>query len=122
MEDIKADQTILLSLQIEFGDDADCGELYSVEYAGTNIFVFPKQIKANSRRQALLLSKRRATHWSVPTFDKELYDKFESNPHLDDLYFKANHKMSVDASFTNPDIDEELGKCLSGLSLRKKKP
>jgi len=28
---------------------------------------------------------------------------------------------SVDASFTNPDTDEKLGKILSGMSLRKKK-
>ena len=28
---------------------------------------------------------------------------------------------SVDASFTNPDTDEELGNCLSAMSLRKKK-
>ena len=122
MEDIKADQTRLLSLQIEFGDDADCGELYSVEYAGTNISVFPNKYKANSRRQVLLVSKRRARHWSVPAFDEEFYNKFESNPHLDNLYFEANKKMSsVDASFTNPDTDEELGRSLSGMSLRKKK-
>jgi hypothetical protein len=122
MEDNKEDQTRLLRLQIEFGDDVDCGELYSVEYAGTNVFVFPKHAIANSRRQVLLLSKKRSKRWKVPTFDEDFYDKFESNPHLDDLFFKSNGKMSVDASFTNPDTDEELGKGLSSLSLKKKRP
>ena len=123
MDDIRGDRTRLLSLQIEFGDNADCGKLYSVEYAGTNVSVFPKYSIANSRRQVLLQSKRRARHWSVPTFDEELYNKFESNPHLDNLYLQANSKMSsVDASFANQDSNEELARSLSGMNLRKKKP
>ena len=94
-----------------------------MQCAGTNISVFHNKYTANSRRQVLLVSKRRARHWSVPVFDEEFYNKFESTPHLADIYFKANNKMSsVDASFANPDTDEELGRSLSGMGLCKKKP
>ena len=120
MEDNKAYQKRLLCLQIEFEEDADCGEIYSILYADTNITVFPNKAKANSRRQVLLTSKRRNTRWSVPTFDKDFYKKFESNLHLDDLYFRANSNMSsVDAFCTNPDTNDECGNRLSTMSLRK---